>query len=75
MNSKFWNILLFAMTGVMLMRFFFPSNYSENKSTERVDRSGQIFKAPVSELETEPIRKEIDFEDSGPARSSESILA
>ena len=76
MSSNFLNTLLFALLGVMAFRYFFSPTHADFKSLEsRVDVSGQVFHAPVSQLETRPINKEIDFLDTKiPSIEEEVIL-
>ncbi|MCK4499025.1 YidC/Oxa1 family insertase periplasmic-domain containing protein [Candidatus Babeliales bacterium] len=63
-NSGLLNVLLMGVMAFLIFKFFFSSKPVDNKSLEgRVDLSGQVFQAPVSQLETRPLNKEIDFID------------
>lgn len=74
MSSQFWNTLLFVTAGILLVRWFFAPKGADRASlASRADLSGQLFKAPVSVLETRLLNKEVDFDDKSVDRDHANV--
>jgi YidC/Oxa1 family membrane protein insertase len=64
-----------GLLAFIIVRFFFSPKATDYKGLEgRVDSSGQIFRAPVSQLETRPLNKEIDFVDDKSPETDQEIF-
>lgn len=73
---RFLNIILFGLLAFFVFKMFFsPRGVNlSNSSDARVDFSGQEFKAPVSKLETKPLFKEVDFDDSEKVGEAKEVM-